>query len=175
MQVIVLWSTAVLRLVYIIKSASTEICDWNGKLRHFDKLSFKVVCDRNGKLRHFHNLFSELCIERNYWSRIQRKVYFIHPEGYCRIFIGPNRLVTCNVSKHFYFNVVDFHCISSVSASSKLLWSQELCTSPCGESKTAVVSRYSQGEWVRNFSGFKDFNISTFGNFFLNGLTYSSK
>ncbi len=44
--------------------------------------------------------------------------------------------------------------------------SRTFCTSPCGESETAVVSRYSQEEWVRNFSGFKDFNISAFGNIF---------
>jgi len=44
--------------------------------------------------------------------------------------------------------------------------SRTFCTSPCCESETAVVSRYSQGEWVRNFSGFKDFNISAFGNIF---------
>ncbi len=44
--------------------------------------------------------------------------------------------------------------------------SRTVSTSPCGESKTAVVSRYSQGEWVRNCSGFKDFNISSFGNIF---------
>ncbi len=44
--------------------------------------------------------------------------------------------------------------------------SRTLSTSPCGESETAVVSRYSQREWVRNFSGFKDFNISAFGNIF---------
>ena len=44
--------------------------------------------------------------------------------------------------------------------------SRTLSTSPCCESETAVVSRYSQGEWVRNFSGFKDFNISAFGNIF---------
>ena len=37
MQVIVVGSTAVSGLVYTIKSASTEICDRNGKLQHFDK------------------------------------------------------------------------------------------------------------------------------------------
>ena len=41
-QVIVLGFTAVIRLV--ISSILTEICDQNGKLRHFDKLFFKVVC-----------------------------------------------------------------------------------------------------------------------------------
>ena len=56
-QVIVLGSTAVIGLVYITKSASTEICDRNGKLRHFDKFSFKVVCHQNGNLRHFENVF----------------------------------------------------------------------------------------------------------------------
>ncbi len=54
-QVIVLGFTAVIRLV--ISSILTEICDQNGNLRHFDKLSFKVVCARNGKLRHFVSFF----------------------------------------------------------------------------------------------------------------------
>ncbi len=44
--------------------------------------------------------------------------------------------------------------------------SRTFSTSPCCESETAVVSRYSQVERVRNFSGFKDFNISAFGNIF---------
>ncbi len=44
--------------------------------------------------------------------------------------------------------------------------SRTFCTSPCGESESLVVSRYSQVEWVQNFSGFKDFNISALGNIF---------
>ena len=62
-QVIVLGFTAVVRLV--ISSILTEICDQNGKLRHFDKLSFKVVCHLKWKLRHFKNV-SDMFIERNY-------------------------------------------------------------------------------------------------------------
>jgi hypothetical protein len=62
-QVIVLGSTAVIGLVYIIKSAATEICDRNGKLRHFDKFSFKVVCDQNGKLQHFNNFFQNCSLK----------------------------------------------------------------------------------------------------------------
>ncbi len=41
-QVIVVGSTAVIGLVFTIKSASTEMFDWNGKLRHFNKCLSKL-------------------------------------------------------------------------------------------------------------------------------------
>ncbi len=109
MQVIVLGSTAVIGLVYIIKSASTEICDRNGKLRHFDKF--------------FQNCTLKETSNPKY---IEKLLYFIHPEVYCRILIIPNGLRYLIPSGHITLMRLILNLCLSVSACSRLQWSQEL-------------------------------------------------
>jgi hypothetical protein len=162
-QVIVLGFTAVIRLV--ISSVWAEICDQNGKLRHFDKSLSKlsVIEMENSDIS---RMFQICSLKET-----------TNPEYIENLFLNfiPNGLRYLIPSGHFYFNAVDLNFRLSVSACSRLQWPQELWallrvvspklqwfqgTHRGNGSETSVVSRTSTFPLLATF---------------LNGLTYSSK
>ena len=96
-QVIVLGFTAVIRLV--ISSVWPEICDQNGKLRHFDKSLSKlsVIEMENSDI----SRMFQICSLKETTNPEYKKNLFLN-------FI-PNGLRYLIPSGHFYFNAVDLN------------------------------------------------------------------
>jgi hypothetical protein len=117
-------------------------------------------------LRHLDKFFRMVHWKTTNPKYIEKLLYFIHPEGYCRILIVPNVPITWFLLDTFTLMRLIFITYLSVSANSRLQWSQELWHFSVWWVRNCSGFKVLTGEWVRNWSGFKDFNISALGNIF---------